>query len=305
MPKEYKSTEELMAILESRGVALGPDTRTRIMREGYYQIVNGYKSPFLDRQAMQSHSEDVYMPGVEFDWIYSLFSFDRDLRALTFQYLTRAESAMKSAVVEAFCREHRDPSDYLEIGSYTTARDMLVPKGYRGNRTKDYQRGITKLLGTLGDRASDSSKEYIAHYAAEYGFVPLWVLSKDLTFGNIAHFYRMQKRGVQNAACKILAETRGDGPKLTPQGLHRAFSVLVGFRNICAHGDRLYCAKVGKQRDIDFGVMLSMLRAVLPESECIELAFRVSELADSYDGRLHCVTIDSLFDEKMSPKNCG
>ena len=89
--KGFKTIAEQIAILESRGMAVGPDAPIVLLRENYYSIVNGYKDPFLDKDAMQERSEDAYIEGVEFDWLYSLFRFDRELRQTTFSYLIRAE----------------------------------------------------------------------------------------------------------------------------------------------------------------------------------------------------------------------
>ena len=53
------------------------------------------------------------------------------------------------------------------------------------------------------------------------------------------------KRGGQNAVCKHLYVTtmRSAGDKrITPHDVLRAYDVLVYFRNLCAHDERLYCA---------------------------------------------------------------
>ena len=91
----FRTIEELIEILESRGVKTDEDTARAIERESYYAIVNGYKKPFLDTEKMTESSDDVYKEDTEFRWIYDLFMFDRDLRSITFKYLTRAGSRRK------------------------------------------------------------------------------------------------------------------------------------------------------------------------------------------------------------------
>ena len=54
MDKPFKSIDEQIAILDSRGVETDSDTAAALMREGYYSIVNGYKDPFIDRDAYAS-----------------------------------------------------------------------------------------------------------------------------------------------------------------------------------------------------------------------------------------------------------
>ena len=73
---------------------------------------------------MQSSADDVYVEGSRFDWVFSLFQFDRDLRQITFSYLIQAEAALKTATVYAFCETHQGCSDYLDRASFCSAKDI-------------------------------------------------------------------------------------------------------------------------------------------------------------------------------------
>lgn len=101
-----------------------------MMRESYYAVVNGYKKPFLDTQAMKESADDIFLKGTRFEWIYSLFLFDRDLRSLTFKYIAKAEAIMKNAVVYSFCKTNPGPNDYLATSSYASAKEMLFAKRF-------------------------------------------------------------------------------------------------------------------------------------------------------------------------------
>lgn len=99
MAKEFKTFAQLIELLESRGVATDATTVDCLRRESYYADINGYKGPFLDKNAAQSSSDDVYREGTSFKNIYYLFLFDRELRQLTFSCLARAEAVLKNSVV--------------------------------------------------------------------------------------------------------------------------------------------------------------------------------------------------------------
>ena len=286
MAKEFKTIDQLVELMESRGIATDDQTAPAIRRESYYAIINGYKDPFLDREAMQSSAEDVYLPGTTFKQIYDLFLFDRCLRQTTFPYLTSAESTLKNAVVYAFCEKNREAEAYLERSNYVSAKDMLVPKSYQGNRVEEHSTNMANLMRILNGKLTASQKKmrpFVRHYLSSYGKVPLWVLQNDLTFGNIAHFYQLQKRGVQNAACKIVSEVSGRVGKVSPHDLLRAFDVLVGFRNICAHDERLYCASVKGAR---FAEMFDQLNLILPEDETRAMIGTLNSLIRAFDGRI-------------------
>lgn len=312
MAKEFKTIEELIAIMESRGIIVDGRTRPAIMRESYYAIVNGYKRPFLDTVKMESTSEDVFLEGTRFEWLYTLFLFDRDLRNVTFKYLSKAEAIMKTSVVYAFCEAHPEHDAYLQRSAYVDAKNMLLPKGYKGNRWKKYSNDMSRLMETINGKLSDSPirKPFVNHYIDRYGSVPLWVLSNDLTFGNMSHFYQLQTRSVQNRACKLVFEANGwkeKGFRINPLELLHAFSVLSEFRNLCAHDDRLYCAKVGRSKDIDYSQMTFQLFKIIPEDDFKCFTDDVAGLFEKYGEDLHVVTPRSLMKDMgfESPDNAG
>ena len=299
MPKDFKTIDELVGILESRGVSTDEGTARILKRESYYAVVNGYKDPFLDRRAMEGSDADVYKPGTTFESIYDLFLFDRALRQSVMPYLMSAETIVKSAVVCSFCERNRGMLDYLDKANYASANEMLVPSGFKGDKLADHGRNLEKLLGLLRGRnkLNERSKPFVRHYVERYGGVPLWVLQNDLTFGNISHFYQLQKRGVQNATCRMVSDVNGNGTRIGARDLLNALSVLVGFRNICAHDDRLYCARVMGH---GFDHMLDALRLVLPQGETDAMAESIFTLNSRFHGRIAPESLNAMHTEERN-----
>lgn len=144
-----------------------------------------------------------------------------------------------------------------------------------------------------------NTRPFIKHYIKQYGFVPLWVLSNDLTFGNIAHFYQLCERRVQNKVCKLIVESKNDtdAPRLSPQDLRRCFSVLVGFRNLCAHDERLYCAVIGTSGNESYAKMASCLKKILLKSSFKKFTAEVLETYNKFKTDLCAYTVDTLLQE--------
>lgn len=72
--KEFKTTDELIALLISRGVDIStPEQKSfckkGLQRFGYYNIINGYKNLFLD--STSTSPEDAYKQGTTFNEIYN------------------------------------------------------------------------------------------------------------------------------------------------------------------------------------------------------------------------------------------
>ncbi len=294
--KEFKTIAEQISILESRGMKIGAQASMVLLRENYYSVINGYKDPFLDRNAMRRSANDVYSNNTEFGWLYSLFKFDRELRQVTFSYLIQAEAALKTATVYAFCEKHRGVSDYLDRSSFCNARDMLVPKSFKGNTTALHSKSLNYLMDILNRKLvlKSSTRPFMAHYLTAYGKVPLWVLANDLTFGNMSHFFQLMKRSEQNAVCRHLFETTlrtKDDERITPHDILRTYNVLVYFRNLCAHDERLYCAR--KDNDV-YATMLALMPIALPGHVVESMKNDVEKLLQTYEEDLHVITAQKL-----------
>lgn len=270
MDKSFLTIRQQIDLLESRGVETSEATASILLREGYYSVVNGYKDPFVDRQASNAAGDDRFSPGTTFSDIYQLFSFDRKLRGLTFHYLVKAEAAVRTAIAYCFSDFHREADAYLFQLNYCSKEDFAAS----GNDIRRYAAEITGLIHILSSRASKSSSGSIAHYREAHGTVPLWVLANDLTFGNLEHFFNLMRPVEQKAFCKTIAESTGRlGDKTLGHfnvGKARvSLEILVKFRNICAHDERLYCARVGGRKNVNYAMMVWMLERYLPEEEFV------------------------------------
>lgn len=278
--KPFKTVDELLGILESRGLIIDDRNEATgfLLRNNYYAVVNGYKEFFLDPNRC-NETVEVYRQGTHFRHLMSLYSFDRLLRFSMMGRLATAEAALKTATVHAFCDRNRGAEDYLDPSLYCSESQY---------RHKNYERNLKKLLTILKD-AKDGKGErrpYIEHYRIEYGEVPLWVLANALTFGNMSHFYGLQKTGVQNKACKVIWTTNG-GRRIEPKRMEGIYSNLASFRNICAHGGRLFCARTGARGDKDFKDMLVDLCMVSTPDErqdCIRTVERLTRELDRIRG---------------------
>ena len=71
-----------------------------------------------------------------------------------------------------------------------------------------------------------------AHYMQNYGFVPPYILTKILTFGELSKLYGILKQEDRQSISKEF--------KLSDKLLKQILINLSMIRNICAHNDRLY-----------------------------------------------------------------
>lgn len=253
------------------------------MREGYYSIINGYKEPFLEPVVTKGDLSDRYKGGTSFDDIFALFTFDRSLRALTFRNLIKAEATARTAIAYTFASAHRGQDAYLLQESYCSEQEYLE-YNRSDNSYADELSGLTSILKRTRDK---SDSDFISHYRNAHGSVPIWVLCNALTFGNIQHFFNLMKPNEKASVCKMIAESTGrKGSKLLGyfdvDEARVSLEVLVKFRNLCAHDERLYCAHVGARKNVGYSKMIWMLERFLTEEEFYGFLRDVTDLVKNY-----------------------
>lgn len=253
------------------------------MREGYYSIINGYNEPFLEPVVTKDDLSDRYKGNTSFDDIFALFTFDRSLRALTFRNLIKAEATARTAIAYTFASAHRGQDAYLLQESYCSEQEYLE-YNRSNNSYADELSGLTSILKRTRDK---SDSDFISHYRNAHGSVPIWVLCNALTFGNIQHFFNLMKPNEKASVCKMIAESTGrKGSKLLGyfdvDEARVSLEVLVKFRNLCAHDERLYCAHVGARKNVGYSKMIWMLERFLTEEEFYGFLRDVTDLVGNY-----------------------
>lgn len=219
--KPYISIAEQISLLESRNIIVtNYKFAHRVLEyENYYCVINGYKSPFIT-----STNPDVYKTGTLFNEIVALYTFDRRLREIIFPELLRIEHVIKSQIINVFSAYHGN-----------NHMSYLRPESFNSKNFENFKR-VNGLIFDLIKTIEVQSKKHeaIAHYHNAYGFVPLWVLSKIMTFGKVNSFYGiMLNKEKEQVASKF---------GLTPKVLKSLIDYLARFRNKCAHGERLYAS---------------------------------------------------------------
>lgn len=187
-----------------------------LKRYSYYSLISGYKKEF------KNPDTTLYRSDVYFEDIVALYEFDENLRGLFLKYLQKIDRQIKSYISYYFCEKYGELQEkYLDIYNYN----------YIGKNKRDIDR-LVQILGKYTNGHTDY--HYINHAYIKYNNVPLWVLTNALTFGNISKFYLVSKYDIQ---AKIARNYTG----IRESHLSKMLIVLTQFRNICAHGERLYC----------------------------------------------------------------
>lgn len=210
----HKLTDEKQLIINNREFA-----EEKLRDIGYFALIGGYKEPFRDAMTR------VYLENTTFEDIYALYDFDNRLRELIFRYICQIEKKIRNVISYSFCEVYGEmQTHYLDTASY--------------NYVRSNQRGIDKLIRMLDGLAlTNTDYDYIVHQRNVYQNVPLWVLINAMTFGQISKMYSFLTSRIQSKISKNFK-------KVNERELEQYLKVLVLYRNVCAHNERLFSHKV-------------------------------------------------------------
>lgn len=185
-----------------------------LKRIGYFPLMGGYKHLFRVPLTKK------YKEGTTFEEIVALYEFDSELRELFFKYLLQIERHLRSLMSYYFSEKYGESQNaYLDINNFTNTR--------RTYKT------VSRLIATLQRAVNTTDYVYINYYRTTYGNIPLWVLINVLTFGNLSKMYQVFPQSLQSNVCKNFG-------LINRRQMEQFLSVLTKFRNVCAHGERLF-----------------------------------------------------------------
>lgn len=290
MDKPFKTISEQIEILESRGLSIGADASSILRREGYYPVINGYKDPFLEHKGGHD-GQDRFLPGTTFDDIYRLFSFDRKLRMTLFSYFAKAEATLKTVSAYVFAESYQDDG-----GAYLK-RENYSEESWCRKSAEELIEEFEKIIGYNEDGNLHTKRQYIQHYVVHHDCVPIWVLSNYLSLGQVFKFYCFQKESVRNKIAHEFSDLYGTSHRnqlrISQRRLRLAFDHIKDFRNICAHDERLYCARVSPSKDVNVLGVMSDLAIVLTSKETQSMVREVME---------HMLELSHQLEEEYSQK---
>ena len=215
--KVFRTIEEQLDILKSKGLTIEDyDVAKEVLLRENYFFLNGYRSPFLVTGSKR------FIDGTTFEELHALFTFDRFFRNIIFKNLLIVENNYKSIFSYVLSRKY----GYKE-------KDYLNPDNFDRNREKSKQ--INDLIRKLKRQIRINGYQHAAtsHYINNYGYIPLWVGVKVLSFGLMGELYSIlkqeDKEEIASYYTNVNSENLGD-----------YLAILSNYRNLCAHEDILY-----------------------------------------------------------------
>ncbi len=301
MKKEFKTLKEQIEILKSKGLVIDNEefAETVLLRENYF-FLNGYRHLF-----MRSSVDKRYIEGTTFEELYSLFLFDRTFRNIIFKNILVIENNVKSII-----------SYQLSLKYGYREKDYLTPRNFTTNKEKSKQ--VNDILKKMKRQININATQHSAtmHYVNNYGYIPLWVLVKVLSFGIVGELYSILKKEDQMGIAEIY--------NLDVDCLINYLTILSNYRNLCAHEDIVFENKT--QRKIvdnkyhklleipimddeyiygkdDLFSLIIILKQMLSKEEFGNMLEEIKHNLENLDMNLHTIKIEKVLDRMGFPVN--
>ena len=297
--KRFKNLDEQIDILKHKGLIIN-DTRYAkevLLRENYF-FLNGYRHLLVN-------DDRTFKKGTTFEELYSLFLFDRSLRNILFKYLLVIENNLKSIFSYQLSKKYGyKERDYLKEQNFTTA--------------KDKQAQLNDLLKKMKRQIRVNGAQHTAtqHYASNYGYIPLWILVKVLSFGIVSEFYQILKIEDQKEIANVFG--------IDHETLIVYLPILANYRNLCAHEDILYENKTQKAIDDtiyhqllkidkvddeyvngknDLFALIIIMKQLLKQDEFKNMILEIDNVIETLNYNLNTIKIDKVLNKMGFPSN--
>ena len=144
----------------------GSSHKKILVRAGYFNIVNGYKTPFVSGQDGQGNH--FYIAGTSIDQLHYVKKFDDQLRSFLLRYITQVEEEMRTLTAYKFdeCNGNGSISWY-DTNAYSPNRSL-----------QEKMNVISKAYNEL----SQSKLDYVKFYMENHKQIPTWIMIKVVNF---------------------------------------------------------------------------------------------------------------------------
>ena len=299
--KIFRNLDEQINILKNKNLIIEDEEQTKqiLLKENYF-FISGYR-----HLLMKNYKDKNFIKGSTFNELYAIFNFDRHIRNICFKNILIIENNIKSIISYQLSKKYGfQEKNYLNPTNYT--EDPLNAK-----RVHDVLNKMRKQLAFNGKKHTATM-----HYMTNYGYIPMWILVKVLSFGLMSEFY-----------CILKTEDKkeiADMYNMEEKDMEVYLYLLANFRNLCAHEDILYDHrtqrsipdnKIHKALQIekieeeykygknDLFALIIIFKYMLNTEEFREMIREISYEIDILDGKIDTVPVETILNRIGFPTN--
>ncbi|MCM1370375.1 MAG: Abi family protein [Clostridium sp.] len=299
--KIFKTLDQQIEILKNKGLIINDIDRAKeiLFKENYF-FISGYRHFFT-----KNFGDSNFIEGTTFEELYTMFCFDRTIRTIFFKNILIVENNIKSILSYQLSKNYGyKEKDYLNVDNFNN--DALKVR-----QVKDVLNKMKRQIRLNANRHTATM-----HYINNYGYIPMWILVKVLSFGILSELYGILKTTDQIEIASLY--------NLDVDTLITYLSILANYRNLCAHEDMLYDHRtqrmipddaihrrlgIEKIDDIykygknDLFSLLIILKHMLDEDKFRDLYGELNYEIDRLNGKINTLDVPTVLNKIGFPVN--
>lgn len=217
--------QQMKKLRQDKKITCNGSVHKRILvRTGYFNLVNGYKTPFVT--GVDSSGEHIYLPETSLDELFAVKDFDDQLRSFLLRYITKVEEEVRTLTGYKLDEINDNGKvNWFDTSAYSSSVSM-----------QQKMSTISKAY----DELSRSHLAYVKFYMANHKTIPTWIMVKGTNFSTFINILECCDVKVKHSICKLYGMLDKNG--------FPSVKLLIGslnwmrlVRNSCAHNERIYC----------------------------------------------------------------
>lgn len=225
MSQDFRTFEQQAELLIQRGMhsssGLDKEELKKLIIERL-RYINYYRLSSYWKQAFTGNTPKTFHPGTYWEDVLSRYMFDRKLRHIIFDALSRIEIALRTQIAYHWAKETQDDSPQKRSNNYAASY-----------KYKDF-------LAKVNTYYSDNQAEEAVLYRKQYNdakFLPVWVFVEFTTFGNLQ---KLMDRGFKASSTVVDTVSMELGYAGDKDFFLSGLALLKDIRNACAHQSRVW-----------------------------------------------------------------
>ncbi len=182
----------------------GTEDKIILCRMGYFNLVNGYKTPFICGKDVDGNHR--YLPNTSIKHLSAVKDFDDNLRLLLLKYITKAEEEVRTFAAYKFDEINNNGKiQWYNVEAYNGNGDI---------------KEVISFISKAYSEISRSKLEYVKFYMENHKVIPTWVLTKVINFSTFIDFVNNSKEPLKISLCGLysLKDNRG----------YNSYKLLIG-----------------------------------------------------------------------------
>ena len=299
--KVFRNLDEQVEILRSKGLIINDEEKSKkiLLKENYF-FLSGYRHLF-----MICNKDKNFITGTTFEELYAMFTFDRNIRNIFLKNLLIIENNIKSLISYQMSKKY----GFKE-------KDYLNPKNFSEDTLRVRQ--VRDVLEKVKRQIRVNGRKHAAtiHYITNYGYIPLWILVKVLSFGLISEFYNIFKDNDKIELSNFY--------NLDVKTFSIYLTILSNYRNLCAHEDILYEHRTQKEipdniyhshlnihkedgiyvyGKNDLYSVIVIFKSILSDQQFIDFINEIGYEVDILSGKISVIPINKILNKMGFPDN--